>query len=277
MRLFPVFKNIGTTINQYRYMRNGVSLLKNDLTTVLNNKNEKLKKVENQFHIDDFNQIELNKINYTYPSVNKQVLYNLSLKIKSGETIGIIGKSGVGKTTLIDVLLGLLEPTKGFIKINNLDIKEHRNEWQSKVGIIPQDIFLIDDTLENNIILGKSLNKEKLEESIKFAKLSSLIYELPDGLNSNIGERGIKFSGGQRQRVVLARMFYHGRKFLIMDEATSALDSETEKEVLSNLKSIAGKVTLVIISHRASFLKHCARVYNINNGTVEICKNNHFN
>jgi ATP-binding cassette, subfamily B, bacterial PglK len=270
LRLFPVFKNIGTTINQYRYMRNGVSLLKNDLTIVLNNKNEKLKKVENQFHIDEFNQIELNKINYTYPSVNKQVLYNLSLKIKSGETIGIIGKSGAGKTTLIDVLLGLLEPTKGFIKINNLDIKEHRNEWQSKVGIIPQDIFLIDDTLENNIILGKSLNKEKLEESINFAKLSSLIHELPDGLNSNIGERGIKFSGGQRQRVVLARMFYHGRKFLIMDEATSALDSETEKEVLANLKSIAGKVTLVIISHRASFLKHCDRIYNINNGTIKI-------
>ena len=276
LRLFPVFKNLGTTINQYRYMRNGVSLLKNDLTNVLNKKDQSLKRIYQNFNIDEFNKIELNNINYSYPSTNKQVLNNLSLSINAGQSIGIIGKSGEGKTTLIDIFLGLLNPRSGSIKINNIDINECRFEWQNKVGIIPQEIFLIDDTLENNIILGKDFNKTKIKEAIKFAKLEVLISDLPNGLNSNVGERGVNFSGGQKQRIVLARMFYHNRKILIMDEATSALDSETEQEVLSNLTSIAGKVTLIIISHSKGLLKKCEKIYNLENGKLQILDNNKF-
>ena len=193
------------------------------------------------------------------------------MQIHAGESIGFIGPSGSGKTTLLDTLLGLFEPQKGCVEYNGRDIKKDLREWQTQVAYIPQQIFLIDGSLRQNVTLGineNEINETRVFESLRQARLIDLVEKLPQGVNTILGERGIRFSGGQRQRVALARAFYHGRNVLVMDEATSALDNATEQEIVSEIDRLKGTKTIIVIAHRLTTLKHCDRIYELRDGKI---------
>ncbi|MDJ0633656.1 MAG: ATP-binding cassette domain-containing protein [Xenococcaceae cyanobacterium MO_188.B29] len=216
-------------------------------------------------------RIDLNNITYRYPNTLEPAIDDISLSIKKGESIALIGKSGAGKTTLVDIILGLLKPGIGDILVDNVSIYDNIRSWQNLVGYIPQSIFLTDDTIERNIAFGVRdllIDSERLNKAIKAAQLSELVEQLPHGIKTEVGERGVRLSGGQRQRVGIARALYHEREILVLDEATAALDNETEKLVSEAIKSLAGTKTLIIIAHRLSTVEHCDRVYLLEKGSV---------
>ena len=216
-------------------------------------------------------ELVLDKVGYSYPNSSDLVLNDISLTIKKGQSIALIGKSGAGKTTLVDIILGLLTPSQGDIKVDGHSIYEDVRAWQNLVGYIPQTIFLMDDTLARNIAFGLPdhlIDFAKLEESIQAAQLGELVEDLPQGIETMIGEKGIRLSGGQRQRVGIARALYHEREILVLDEATAALDNETERLVSQAIQSLSGTKTLIIIAHRLSTIEHCDHVYLLEKGRV---------
>jgi ATP-binding cassette, subfamily B, bacterial PglK len=216
-------------------------------------------------------RVELQNVTYSYPEVEEPALTDISLNIKKGESIALIGKSGAGKTTLVDVLLGLLEPQGGDICVDGVSIYENLRAWQNLVGYIPQSIFLTDDTIERNIAFGvddRLIDSERLQKAIEAAQLQDLVAQLPKGIKTGVGERGVRLSGGQRQRIGIARALYHEREILVLDEATAALDNETERFVTEAMKALAGTKTLIIIAHRLSTIEHCDRVYVMEKGRV---------
>jgi ATP-binding cassette, subfamily B, bacterial PglK len=217
------------------------------------------------------NQISLDNVAYRYPNAEKDSLASVSLTIKKGQSIGVIGKSGAGKTTLIDVILGLLIPQGGDITADGISIYTNLRSWQDMIGYVPQSIFLIDATLKQNVAFGVPkdlIDHERLSRAIAAAQLSELVAQLPHGLETKVGERGVLLSGGQRQRVGIARALYHEREILVFDEATAALDNETEALVTEAIKSLSGIKTMIIIAHRLSTIEHCDRIYMLEKGKV---------
>ena len=269
IRLFPSANQIVSGISHIRFGRPIVALLYKDLKNLDQNNLDYEKNTKNETPL--FESIELKDISFSYPSRDFKVINNISLKIKKGDSVGIIGPSGSGKTTLLDILLGLIKVNSGEILLNGKDLNKNLNEWKSHVAYIPQNIFIIDDTVTRNIALGipdNLVDTTKLKNSINQAKLSELINQMPEGLNTLLGESGIQLSGGQRQRVALARAFYHNRDILVMDEATSALDNETEAEIVQEIKNLKGNKTLIVIAHRLSTIKYCDYIYRVNEGKI---------
>ncbi|NEP18052.1 MAG: ABC transporter ATP-binding protein [Leptolyngbya sp. SIO4C1] len=222
-------------------------------------------------HFEFDREIRLADIQYRYPGTLDNALNNISLTIQKGELVALIGKSGAGKTTLVDIILGLLTPTHGDILVDGTSIYSSLRGWQNIVGYIPQSIFLIDDTIERNIAFGvpdRLIDQPRLAQAIRAAQLEALIEQLPDGVATSVGERGVRLSGGQRQRIGIARALYHEREILVLDEATSALDSETEKQISEAINALAGSKTLIIIAHRLSTVRNCDRLYMLQNGEV---------
>jgi ATP-binding cassette, subfamily B, bacterial PglK len=216
-------------------------------------------------------QVVLDQITYTYPSGLQPAIQEMSLTLARGEAIALIGKSGAGKTTLVDLILGLLEPEGGDIQVDGVSIYSNLRAWQNLIGYIPQSIFLMDDTVARNIAFGVPdhlIDFDRLNRAIQDAQLAELLAELPQGIQTTIGERGVRLSGGQRQRIGIARVLYHEREILVLDEATSALDNETEKLVNEAIKSLSGKKTLIIIAHRLTTVEHCDRIYLLEKGQV---------
>jgi ABC-type multidrug transport system fused ATPase/permease subunit len=216
-------------------------------------------------------RIELRNITYSYPNVKSSAISNISLNLNKGESIALIGKSGAGKTTLVDVILGLLEPEKGDICVDGVSIYKDIRSWQNLIGYIPQSIFLMDDTIERNIAFGVPndlIHTERMNKAIQAAQLTELIVQLPEGLQTVVGERGVRLSGGQRQRVGIARALYHEREILVLDEATSALDNETESLVNEAIRALSGTKTIIIIAHRLSTVEHCDRIYLLEGGGI---------
>ncbi|MEQ9359221.1 ABC transporter ATP-binding protein [Coleofasciculus chthonoplastes] len=217
------------------------------------------------------NQIELIDVTYRYPEASELSLDQISFTIKKGESIALIGKSGAGKTTLVDVILGLLELESGDIKVDGVSIYENLRSWQNLVGYIPQSIFLTDDTIERNIAFGvpdNQIDQGRLHKAIQAAQLEELVEQLPDGIKTGVGERGVRLSGGQRQRIGIARAIYHEREILVLDEATAALDNETESRVTAAINALAGTKTLIVIAHRLSTVENCDRIYMLEKGRV---------
>nr|MCU0551394.1 ATP-binding cassette domain-containing protein [Leptolyngbya sp. Prado105] len=217
------------------------------------------------------NQVSLERIEYRYPGVEEDALKEISLTLKKGESIGLIGRSGAGKTTLVDVILGLLIPTNGDIKIDGYSVYRNLRAWQNLIGYVPQTIFLSDDTLARNIAFGVPdhlMDQERMMQAIQAAQLTELIKDLPQGLQTRIGERGVRLSGGQRQRIGIARVLYHDRQIIVLDEATAALDNETESLVSEAVKSLGGEKTIIIIAHRLSTIEHCDRIYQLEKGQI---------
>jgi ATP-binding cassette, subfamily B, bacterial PglK len=202
----------------------------------------------------------------------KNAIKDINIYLKKGDSIGIIGTSGAGKTTLIDILLGLLIPQEGTINLDDEKLVGDRwANWRELVAYIPQEIFLIDDSFKKNIALGikeEFIDEGQINKVIGRARLEGLVGQLPQGVDTIIGERGIRISGGQRQRIALARAFYFQRSILIMDEATSALDEATEKEITREIRELKNMVTSIIIAHRLSTVKHCDKIYRLEAGQI---------
>jgi len=270
LRILPAANVLSSSLIQIRFSYNAVVRLYRDLEKIRCFEMEKV--VEPSAKIGDgFEKLSLKSVSYTYPNSKHKALDAVSLEIYSGESIGFIGSSGAGKTTLVDMLLGMLEPQEGKIYYNNKNIITGLKAWRSQVAYLPQQVFLIDKALRNNVALGvaeEQINEKKVLESLRQAKLDELVVTLPDGLDTQLGERGVRLSGGQRQRVALARAFYHNRDVLVMDEATSALDNETEQEIVKEIKQLKGKKTMIVIAHRLTTLQYCDRIYELRGGEV---------
>jgi ABC-type multidrug transport system fused ATPase/permease subunit len=274
LRLLPSANLISSGLVQLRFSRDAVSRLNKDVQSI--GKIKTISKSSSKSAHADFKKLSLRSVSFSYPNSSKNVIENISLDIKAGESIGFIGSSGSGKTTLIDIILGLLIPQKGTIHFNNEIIESSLNDWSYQLAYLPQQVFLLDDTLSQNIALGVDSNEiddTRLFDAINKARLSNLVKELNDGVDTMIGERGMRLSGGQRQRIALARAFYHERNVLVMDESTSALDTDTEKEIVEEIKRLKGQKTLLVIAHRLTTLKHCDKIIEIENGKIINCGN----
>lgn len=211
-------------------------------------------------------EIEIHDITWQYANTTRNVLEHLSLKIYKGESIALIGESGAGKSTLADVIMGLLDPQQGNILVDGQPINYNLFQWSQIIGYVPQSVYLTDDTIRNNVAFGipaEEIKDENIWAALKQAQLDEYIIGLPHGLDTFVGERGIKFSGGQRQRIAIARTLYYDPEILVLDEATSALDDETEKAVMESIDSLQGIKTLIIIAHRLSTIQKCDRIYEV--------------
>jgi ABC-type multidrug transport system fused ATPase/permease subunit len=222
-------------------------------------------------HLSFKREIEVRNVSFKYASAHRPSLSGVNIKIGKGEAVGIIGASGAGKSTLVDVLLGLLSPEIGEILVDGVDIQNNLRSWQDHIGYVPQTIYLVDDTLARNVAFGLPddlVDHDAVARSIKAAQLDEFVTTLPDGINTIVGERGVRLSGGQRQRIGIARALYNDPEILVLDEATSSLDTETEQGVMDAVKELLGTKTIVIIAHRTTTVSYCTKVYKMDKAKI---------
>lgn len=265
-RLMPSVNRVLSAVQSMRYGLPVINTLYEELQL---NAPETVKQNSNINALQ--NDICLYDVNYTYPEASAPALNGLSITIQKGESVGFIGSSGSGKSTLVDIILGLLPPDTGQVRVDGHDIQQHLRHWQDQIGYVPQSIFLIDDTLRRNIAFGlsdESINEEHVQRAIQAAQLQEFVASLPDGLETIVGERGIRLSGGQRQRIGIARALYHDPSVLVLDEATSALDTDTEHDVMEAITALHGIKTILIVAHRLSTVEHCDKLYRLEQGEV---------
>lgn len=268
VRMMPSFNRITEYLGNIMYQKASVDAVYQDLKEIekLNRRGEEQLQAKQMCFRE---AIRIQDITFAYPNSGTEVLRHLSLTIRKNTSVAFIGPSGAGKTTLADLILGILQPTKGTILLDDQDINQNIKSWHKMIGYIPQNIYLLDDTVERNITFGipdDQIDRKRLEYAIDRAQLRATIDNLKDGLQTQIGEGGIRLSGGQRQRIGIARALYNEPEILILDEATSALDNETERAVMESIDSLHGEMTLIIIAHRLSTIKNCDEIYEINNG-----------
>jgi ATP-binding cassette subfamily C protein len=218
-----------------------------------------------------FAELALVGLGYIYPGAARPSLDDVSLAIRAGESSGLVGRSGAGKSTLADVVLGLLAPTAGEIRLDGRSVPPDERAFRGTAGYVPQSVYLLDDTVRRNVALGvpdAEIDEARIHAAVRLANLEEVLAGLPDGLDTAVGERGVRLSGGQRQRVGIARALYHDPQILVLDEATSALDSETEREVARAIDGLAGRKTMIVIAHRLSTVRHCHRLVFLKDGRV---------
>ncbi len=273
-RLMPCANRINNQLNNIAYFEPFLMGVSDNLQDEISGENTDLSVIDiPKEKLEIKNGIELKNICYKYPETSKYILQDASIEVKVGEAIGIVGTTGAGKSTIVDVMLGLLRPEKGQVLADGKDVltKENYRKYLKNIGYIPQNIFMLDDTIKHNIAFGvpdDEIDENRLWEVIKEAQLEDFIKGREDGLDANIGERGIQISGGQIQRIGIARALYDDPEVLVLDEATSALDGETEKAVMESINILHGKKTLVIIAHRLQTIEKCDHVYRIENGVA---------
>ena len=270
IRLMPSFSSISSSLTYIRSWKNSFDLVEEEISKFKNNNYDNLQTRKNLN--SPSKAIEIKDLTFSYPDKKSGIsVKNISLDIKKGEMVGIIGKSGAGKSTIANIILSLLAPSNGEIKVYN-STNEKTNDEKNLISYIPQDIFLMDDTLRRNVAFGeydKDIDDKKIMSSLRDADLIDFIKNQPKGLDLIIGERGIKLSGGERQRLGIARALYRSPEILIMDEATSSLDNHTERQVMSSIKKLKKKHTIIMIAHRLSTIENCDRVYLIENGEIK--------
>ena len=269
-RLLPSANRVLSALSSLRFADEVVSSLYKHIVPVpLSFVNEEQAKRDTSLQFSD--QIKLNRLSYRYPDTQEFALREISLVIRRGESIGFVGKSGSGKSTLSDVILGLLHPTSGSMSVDGLNIFDNLKSWQKLVGYVQQDIFLLDSNIQRNIAFGNSdeeIDLYRLNRAIKDAQLEDFVNSLPEGLHTELGERGVRLSGGQKQRIGIARALYREPQILVFDEATSALDNETEAQIVSAIKSLKGLKTIFVIAHRLSTIEHCDRLMQMHQGRI---------
>lgn len=275
-RLLPSFNRITEYLGNIMYQKSAIDSVYHDLKEIeeLNKQKSDQKECTGQELNFDKNII-LKDISFSYPNSGKKVLQQINLTIDRNTSIAFVGPSGAGKTTLADIVLGILKPESGDILIDGVSIYSNIDAWHHLIGYIPQTIYLMDDTIRHNIAFGideKEIDEKRLYKAVEQAQLKELIDSLENGLETEIGERGVRLSGGQRQRIGIARALYRDPHIMILDEATSALDNDTEKAVMEAIEALHGKMTLIIIAHRLSTIKNCDHVYEIKDGRMEIKK-----
>lgn len=266
VRFLPAFASINQSLSRLRVLKVSVDLIKAELNF---NLEEKLKEKE-LIRISKFeNSINFENVSFQYPKTEKLILDSVSLKIQEGDFIGIIGQSGSGKTTLINLLSGLLTPTKGNIFIDKKNIRDH--SINDIIGYVPQDIFLLDETIKKNIAFGtedENINQKNVLEAAKIANLQKFLDTNSLGVEASVGNLGAKLSGGQKQRIGIARALYKNVPLLILDESTSSLDISTEKLFIDEIKNIKKRLTIIFVSHRMTALKYCDKIYKLEDGKI---------
>lgn len=262
VKLMPASNRIINAVNAVAYHGSSIDRLLENLQ-----KEEELpeEQAENSMvRITLQKEAELSEIGYRYPNSNEIIFDGASMKIPVGHSVGIVGTSGAGKTTAVDILLGLLKPEKGCVLSDGVDVSQDLRGWQDLIGYIPQSIFMMDGTVRDNVVFGADASDdEKVWKALREARLEDFIRRQPDGLDTQIGERGIRLSGGQRQRIGIARALYEDPELLVFDEATSSLDNETESAIMESINSLHGKKTMVIIAHRLQTIENCDMVYRV--------------
>ena len=268
-RLMPALQGIYVAITQLRFISPALDTLYNDL------KNLKPYTADNKAALITLNKnIVLKNIYFDYPNASRTALKNIYLNIDANTTVGLVGTTGSGKTTTVDIILGLLEAQRGTLEVDGKVIDEkNRRDWQSSIGYVPQNIYLSDDTVSANIAFGiehQDIDQKAVVSASKIANLHEfVINELPHQYQTTIGERGTRLSGGQRQRIGIARALYHNPRVLILDEATSALDNLTEKAVMEEVYNLRNDITIILIAHRLSTVKKCDKIFILENGKVK--------
>lgn len=270
IKLLPSLNKISTNVSNISYYTSNLD----NLVKILNEKNNNVSyQVDDNtnFKFDDI--VEFKNVYFKYNNSSKYIFEDLNFVININKTIGIVGESGVGKTTLVDLLTGLLDPNSGEILCDGVNIKSNYNSWLSLIGYIPQNATLINDSIKSNVAFGidpDKINEERLVNALKDAQIYDFVINMDNGVDTNIGDRGIKLSGGQRQRIGIARALYKNPQILIFDESTSSLDNSTESEVMKSIDYFKNKKTVIIIAHRTSTLKNCDMIYRVSNGKVSI-------
>ncbi len=276
MRLLPSANRINNYMTSISYFEPFLWNVSEHLQTEINDENvvydEAAYRVQkNVIKLPVTKKISVEDITYAYPNTDRLIFDHASVEIPIGSAVGIVGTSGSGKTTMVDVLLGLLELKDGVIKADGVDVKSNYEGWLKNIGYIPQSIFMIDDTIRKNVAFGypdAEIDDEKVWAALKEAQLDEYVRSLPDGLDTGIGERGIRISGGQKQRIGIARALFEDPEVLILDEATSALDGDTEAAIMDSINRLHGKKTLIIIAHRLQTIEKCDMVYRVENGKI---------
>ncbi|WP_296323063.1 ABC transporter ATP-binding protein [Treponema sp. UBA3813] len=274
VRLMPSLNQMIAMFNSIKFRMPLFTEMFNDLMIVRNNKDLEeqnfIKKSESTLNFD--NEISIQNLTFAYPSKKEDVLSNVSFTIPKGSFIGIIGPSGAGKTTFVDILLGLLPPKSGTITVDGHDIHKNLSSWLNNIAYVPQSIYLIDGSIKDNIAFGlapEEIDDSRILEVLRMAELYDFVQTLPEKENTNVGDRGAKLSGGQKQRIGIARALYHNPNVLILDEATSALDNETEKQITDTILKLKGKITIIAIAHRLSTLENCDFKIKFDGGKAE--------
>ena len=267
-RMLPMSSRILSTISGIKSSMPSFEVIKDIASPIVTNYKNDITKLE--YFLDHFRYLKVDKVSFKH-SNSLGILNDISFKIYRGESIGIVGTSGSGKTTLVDLLLGLHLPLKGNIYFNNININRSLEDWRSKIGYVAQDVFLLDGTIKENVAFGIPVNEidlNKVEEVIREARLENWVSELKDGLDSTVGERGVRISGGQRQRIGIARALYKDPEILILDEATSALDNNTEEHIINDIYRFKKDRTIIIIAHRLNTIKKCDKVLVLSKGRL---------
>lgn len=272
VKLLPSVNKIAISLNDISYFQPHLDKLLANLESI-KNENIQYKELENKSdeEITLNENILVDKVSYHYPNTERNILDIADMEIPAGKSIGIVGASGSGKTTAVDIILGLLTPQEGHILADDKDIFSNYQNWLSNIGYIPQQIFMIDGTIRDNVAFGvpkEQVDEERVLAAIKEAQLEKYVNSLPEGLDSTVGERGIRISGGQRQRIGIARALYYDPSLLVFDEATSALDNETEAAIMESINMLHGKKTMIIIAHRLQTIEGCDMVYRVEDGKI---------
>lgn len=272
-RMLPSFNRITGYLGGIMFSKPSIDAIYQDLMEVeqLLKEKERIEKTDESMPFAKV--IKLEQVSFKYPESENWILNQADLEIKKNSSVAFVGASGAGKTTAADLILGLLEPEEGRILVDDTDIRTNIAAWHQKIGYIPQTIYLMDDTIKANIAFGvdaENVDEERIYTALKEAQLNEFIEQLPDGINTEIGDRGVKLSGGQRQRIGIARALYRNPEVLVLDEATSALDNDTEKEVMEAIDSLHGTRTLIVIAHRLTTIQNCDEIYEVGNGKFKL-------
>ena len=268
-RLMPSVGRINEHATNTLYALPSVELIYHDLMEIEDYIEKQDTEVKEDWNLQD--SIEVKDVTYYYPDTDEPVIDHAGLSIQKGKTVAFIGASGAGKTTMVDIILGLLTPQEGVVMADQINVHEIPKTFHAQVGYIPQVIYLSDDTIRNNIAFGvkaSDIDEQAVHRAMEKAQLTEFVDSLPHGLDTFVGDRGVRLSGGQRQRIGIARALYHDPEILVLDEATSALDNETEAAVIEAIEHLQGMKTMIVIAHRLSTIRNVDMIYEVENGKV---------
>lgn len=270
-RMMPSINRLSGCYSAIMYGKTAVEGVYQDVLEL--RANEKAREIEenDDYEFNIKSEITVDNLTFRYPTGDEDVITNASFSIPKLKSVALVGPSGAGKSTMADILLGILSPNSGQVKVDGVNIADHMRAWHRKIGYIPQVIYLMDDTIRANVAFGvpeDQIDDERVWQALKEAQLDEFVREQPEGLNSEVGDRGVRISGGQRQRIGIARALYNNPEVLVLDEATSALDNETETAVMEAIDALHGSRTMVIIAHRLTTIRNCDYIYEVKDKTV---------
>ncbi len=278
-KLLPSVGKIANYFNGISFLMPSIDLIYHDLKETEDMLEIEYKDESDAPDVSDATKISVEELSFSYPNTEHDVLHDISFEIPAGSSVGLIGASGAGKTTVADIILGIFSPKSGAVRYGRMNVHDYPMTWAKKLAYIPQAIFLSDESIRENIAFGielKDIDDDRVWEAVREAQLTEFVKSLPAGLDTKVGERGVRLSGGQRQRIGIARALYGNPEFLVLDEATAALDTETEQAVMEAIDSLHGRKTMLIIAHRLTTIKNCDLIFEAGNGGIRTVARDEF-